>query len=243
LDGSGNRQVAEKKQGLSSTCLPLSYPDHGAQRKIELAGLIVELTQEGRKIGEWTLEAAPLEMRLKDAETGKVLGVFSASAPTDVPTDEVPLPKVLSQRPFGDDLTMPLPEATGEISTAIDVEAELWVRGGRQWQRRGALKPGQKAQFLGAKVRLKKNGVLVVEPGPSLSGGAELPSGGDREIHAGQAPLRFPPGTSVILTSSEGMGFYVKNRLGDTGFRTIVEHNSDWVSPTNTYVPPASDLG
>jgi hypothetical protein len=208
-----------------------------------LAGLIVELTQNGRKIGEWTLEAAPVEMRLKDAETGKVLGVFSASLPTDKATDEVPLPKALSQRPSGDDLTMPLPEATPAISATIDVEAELWMRTETQWQRRGALKPGQKAQFMGAKVRLKKNGVLVVEPGPSLSGGAELPSGESREIHASQEPLRFPPGTSVILTTPQGWGFYVKNRLGDTGFRPIVEHNSDWVSPTNTYIPPASDLG
>jgi hypothetical protein len=221
----------------------LGYSESGAQRKDRLAGLIVELTQNGRKIGEWTLEAAPMEMRLKDAETGKVLGVFSASVPTGNATDEVPLPKALSQRSPGDDLTMPLPEATAEISATIDVEAELWVRSGAQWQRRGALKPGQKAQFMGAKVRLKKNGVLVVEPGPSLSGGAELPNGGDREIHAGQEPLRFPPGTSVILTTAQGGGFYVKNRLGDTGFRPIVEHNSDGVSPTNTYIPPASDLG
>ena len=183
-----------------------------------------------------------MEMRLKDADTGKVLGVFSAAVPTGVATDEVPIPKV-SQRAPGDDLTMPMPEATGEISTTIDVEAELWVRSGTQWQRRGALKPGQRAQFMGSKIRLKKNGVLVVEPGPSLSGGAELPSGGDREIHAGQEPLRFPPGTSVILTTPSGLGFYVKNRLGDTGFRPIVEHSSDWVSPTKTYVPPASDLG
>lgn len=211
-----------------------------------MAGLILELTQNGQKIGEWSLEAAPVEMRLKDAETGKLVAVFSAASAEFLPqqgesnTDELPVP--VSHRPLGDDLTMPLPEATAEISASIDVEAELWVRMGSQWQRRGALKPGQKASFLGAKVRLKRNGVLVVEPGPSLSGGAELPNGGEREIHAGQEPMRFPPGTSVILTAPQGRGFYVKNRLGDTGFRAIVEHSSDGVFPTNTYVPPTSDL-
>jgi hypothetical protein len=217
---------------------------------MRLAGLVLRLTQNGRLLGRWSLSGAPLEMCLTDAESGEVVGVFSAALPERERSDELPVPTQVSgpERIPGDDLTMPLPEtqvhAGGkEVSATIDVEAELWVRSRGQWQKRGVLKPGQKASFVGSKVRLKRNGVLVVEPGPTLSGGADLPTGGELEIHVGQEPLRFPPGTSVILTSPEGGGFYVKSRLGDTGFRTIVEHSTDWVSPTNTYVPPSSDWG
>ena len=214
-----------------------------------MAGLILKLTQNGRLLGRWSLEGAPLEMSLTDAETGKVVANFTATAPGQE-ADELPLPTELTPllRNPGDDLTMPLPEsgeaaARVESSATIDVEADLWVRRGDRWQKRGSLRPGQKASFLGSKVRLKRNGVLVVEPGLELSGGAELPNGGELEIHSGQESLRFPPGTSVILTSPHGRGFYIKNRLGDTGFRPIVEHSSDVSSSTNTYIPPSSDWG
>jgi hypothetical protein len=208
-----------------------------------VAGLVLELTQNGRSLGRWTLGESPIEMFLTDAETGKVVGVFSAASPFNDASEKLFSADDVAVRVPGDDLTMPLPEPTGEISATIDVEAELWVRSGAQWQRRGVLKPGQKASFHGAKIRLKKNGVLVVNPGPSLSGGAELPGGREQQIKECSEPFRFPPGTSVILTSSLGLGFYIKNRLGENGFRPIVEHNNDWVSPSKTYIPPSSDLG
>jgi hypothetical protein len=189
------------------------------------------------------LGEAPIEMCLTDAETGKVVGIFSAASPFNNTSEKLFSADEVAVRVPGDDLTMPLPEPTGEIDPTIDVEAELWVRSSAQWQRRGVLKPGQKASFHGAKVRLKNNGVLVVDPGPSLSGGAELPGGREQQIKECSESLRFPPGTSVILTSPQGLGFYIKNRLGENGFRPIVEHNTDWVSPSKTYTPPSSDLG
>ena len=208
-----------------------------------MAGLILELTQNGRSLGRWTLGDSPIEMRLTDPETGKVVGVFSAVSPRDSAPEELFSADEAAVRFPGDDLTMPLPEPTGEISATIDVEAELWVRSSAQWQRRGVLKPGQKASFHGAKVRLKKNGVLVVDPGVSLSGGAELPGGREQQIKECSEPLRFPPGTSVVLTSPQGLGFYIKNRLGENGFRPIVERHADLISPPKTYIPPSSDLG
>ena len=156
--------------------------------------------------------------------------------------DELPLVPSMT-RPAGDDLTMPLPESEDwkEASMPVDVSAELWTRSGGRWQQRGRIQAGQKARYGDALVRLKKNGELVVMPGESLSGGADLPNGMDMEILAGRKAHRFPPGSSVILTSPQGKGFYVKSQLGETGFRPIVEHSSDWAVENANYVPPSSD--
>ena len=201
----------------------------------------LRVTQNGRVVGEFSLEDGELALEVRDDSSGRVVLQLQATAPGSA-LDELPIVKPMT-RPEGDDLTMPLPETEDwkEESMPVDVSAELWTRSGGRWQQRGRINAGQKARYGDALVRLKKNGELVVIPGEGLSGGADLPNGMDMEILAGRKAHRFPPGSSVILTSPQGKGFYVKSQLGETGFRPIVEHSSDWAVESASYVPPSSD--
>lgn len=204
--------------------------------------ITLQLLQNGQLLGEWALAPGELELRLRDPQTGQEIAVMTAKGVPGV-WDELNR-ESLYESEVEHELTMPLEEIDLPDPTNVsDVEAELWTRSDRGWQKKGALRMGQKATYGQAVVRLKRTGELVVSPGPRLSGGAELPTGGDIDIPEGSPAHRFPPGTSVILTSPSGRGFFVKSCLGDLGFRPIVERTREADISLSTYVPPHSDWG
>ena len=196
--------------------------------------LRLQLLQNGRVLGEWSVEPGETVLQVVDPETGVVLGQVATSGLGTLPSPEV------DEEP---ELTLPLEESTPSTADSASVAfAELWVRTSGGWQKQGVLRTGQKATYGQAKVRLRQGGELVVVSGSSLSGGAELPSGGDLAIESGSRPHCFPPGTSVILTDAKGHGFFVKSRLGDHGFREVVERTGQSPGDSSGYRPPLSDL-
>ena len=213
-----------------------------------LAGLILQLSQDGQVIGRWELGEKPLKMTLEDPETGQVVGEFTAAGPElDSFYDDVT--SIHDVAEHEEDLWSPEQQigttSDPSPSTPEDLaifEAEMWLRSTTgQWQKSAVLQVGQKACYRDARIRLKVDGSLVVEPGKCFSGGAELPEGGEQTIEPGQKASRFPFGTGVILTAPSGHGFYVKTRRIETDGRPLVEHHSRWSGPSNSYEPPSSD--
>jgi len=211
-----------------------------------LAGLILQLSQDGQVIGRWELNGKPLNMTLEDPETGQIVGEFVASAPElDSFYDDVTSIHAVTEHE--EDLWSSEQEKESvRPELAADgcegMEAEMWLRSTTgQWQKSATLRVGEKARYRDASVRLKRDGSLVVEPGRCFSGGAELPQGGEQTIVPGQAPTRFPFGTGVILTTPSGHGFYVKTRRNEAEDRPLVEHHSNWSGESNAYEPPSSD--
>ena len=72
------------------------------------SGILVEIRQGGRLIAALPLGAEPIEVTLRDLQSGLPLGTLSARGPTFGHMDERPLPR-LARAPE-DDITMPLPE-------------------------------------------------------------------------------------------------------------------------------------
>jgi hypothetical protein len=196
--------------------------------------LRLQLQHNGQVLGEWTVTAGETVVRVIDPDTGRELGQL-ASRGLGLSTES----KAEEEEP---ELTLPLEAGTASRERHSSVAfAELWVRSARGWQKQGALRVGQKATYGSAKVRLRQGGELVVSPGPRFFGGAELPSGGSLEISAGDRPLGLPPGTSVFLSDAQGYGFFVKSRLGDWGFREVVERTGQRFDNSGRYEPPVSD--
>ena len=196
--------------------------------------LRLQLLQNGKVLGEWTVDAGETVLRVVDPDTGIELGLLKASGlglSRGADAEEEP------------ELTLPIEEPTQRMGNHSSVAfAELWVRSARGWQKQGMLRVGQKATYGSATVRLRRGGELVVSPGPRLFGGAELPSGGSLQISAGDRPHSFSPGTSVYLSDVRGHGLFVKSRLGDRGFREVVERTGRTLDNSKRYEPPISDL-
>ena len=197
--------------------------------------LRLQLLQNGQVLGEWSVDPGETVVRVMDPETGRELGRISSSG-----LGVGMLEPELEEEP---ELTLPIEESVPAVPDRVHVaSAELWVRSSRGWQKRGMLRTGQKATYGSATIRLRQAGELVVHPGALLSGGAELPSGGDLQISQGDRSHSFPPGTSVILTDVRGFGVFVKSRLGDRGFREVVERTGQSIDDSREYEPPISDL-
>lgn len=96
--------------------------------------------------------------------------------------------------------------------------AEVWVRRQSEWRSGGSLKPGQRAVSRGGWVRLRRDGCLVVRPGPSLSGSATLADGSAVDIDRDVPPLELPAGASVLLRAGE-YGLYVRTEAWSGGGR------------------------
>jgi hypothetical protein len=94
--------------------------------------------------------------------------------------------------------------------------AEVWVRRQSEWRSGGSLKPGQRAVSRGGWVRLRRDGRLVVRPGPSLSGSATLADGSAVEIDKDVPPVELPAGASVLLRAGE-YGLYVRSEAWTGG--------------------------
>ena len=202
--------------------------------------LTLHMLLNGETVAEWVLPAGKVELSLRDAHTGQEVAILRPQGLVGR-LDERELEPV-GEHPEPE-LTLPLEElCLASENSETHVEAELWTRSSRGWQKRGILKVGQKATYGEAIVRLKRSGDLVVTPGPRLTGGAELPVGGDLHIPAGHQVHRFPPGTSMILTSPCGRGFFVKSQLGDVEHRPVVERTRQTQVTQSTYKPPPSDL-
>jgi hypothetical protein len=88
--------------------------------------------------------------------------------------------------------------------------AEVWVRRQSEWRSGGSLRPGQRAVARGGWVRLRRDGRLVVRPGPTLAGSATLLDGQSVEIARDVAPVELPAGASVLLRAGE-YGIYVRS--------------------------------
>ena len=213
-----------------------------------LAGLILQLSQDGQVIGRWELGGKPLKMTLEDPETGQVVGEFTAAGP-DLDSFYDDVTSIRDDSDHEEDLwsaEQQVEKTAGLVgdnaSEFSSFEAEIWLRSSTgQWQKSATLQVGQKACYRDARIRLKEDGSLVVEPGQCFSGGAELPEGGEQTIEPGQQATRFPFGTGVILTAASGHGFYVKTRRTETDSRPLVEHHSNWSGVHNSYEPPSSD--
>ena len=87
--------------------------------------------------------------------------------------------------------------------------AEVWVRRRSEWRAGGQLSPGQRAVARGGWVRFGEDGVLMVDPGPSLEGSATLLDGAVVELAPGSGPRRLSPGASVLLREGD-YGLYVR---------------------------------
>lgn len=87
--------------------------------------------------------------------------------------------------------------------------AEVWVRRRSEWRSGGQLSPGQRAVARGGWVRFGEDGVLVVDPGPTLDGTATLLDGAVVELAPGSGPRRLSAGASVLLREGD-YGLYVR---------------------------------
>jgi hypothetical protein len=94
--------------------------------------------------------------------------------------------------------------------------AEVWVRRQSEWRAGGKLAPGQRAVARGGWVRFGEDGVLTVDPGPSLSGSATFVDGQTIDLAAGAAPRRLAPGASVMLRDGD-YALYVRAEVPGGG--------------------------
>ena len=91
------------------------------------SGILVEIRQGGRLIAALPLGTEPIEVTLRELQSGLPLGTLSARGPTFGRMDERPLPR-LARAPE-DDITMPLPEPQstyryGQSEPTGDLDAE-----------------------------------------------------------------------------------------------------------------------
>jgi len=87
--------------------------------------------------------------------------------------------------------------------------AEVWVRKSSEWRSAGRLVTGQRVRMLGAWMRLRPDGRLVVNPGSRMAGSGTMVDGRHVEINAGQDAISLPAGASVLLCFQEH-GLYVR---------------------------------
>jgi len=87
--------------------------------------------------------------------------------------------------------------------------AEVWVRKSSEWRSAGRLVTGQRVRMLGAWMRLRSDGRLVVNPGSRMAGSGTMVDGRHVEIDAGQDAISLPAGASVLLCFKEH-GLYVR---------------------------------
>ena len=175
--------------------------------------------------GEGELEVdtitGPSDLPTQEADPESVAGfdllaLDSGTAPTPVaglPPDPVPPPSEddLDLEGFEDidddeDPDLDRPTTFGDAVAP----AEVWVRRESEWRSGGSLKPGQRAVSRGGWVRLRRDGALIVRPGPSLAGSATLLDGATVEIATDVPPVELPAGASVLLRSGE-YGLYIRS--------------------------------
>jgi len=87
-----------------------------------MARLVLKIRRGNQVIGSWSLGDQPLEMVIEDAQTGQVLGRFTAEG-----SDETTLHPISATRSDGDDLTMPLPESAPQKPPSPDDPTSLSV--------------------------------------------------------------------------------------------------------------------
>jgi hypothetical protein len=177
---------------------------------------VLTVRRDGKLLAQWSLDQGPLEMTVTDTRTGEVASTFLATPP--VGTDEIQ--HADGGRQDGDDITLPLPEATASLQRVerqpdtsepvLHDPATVWVQNGGEWRAAGELHPKQRVSTLGGWIKNSKSSRLVVMPGPRLSGSATLPDGRTIEIAAGSEAMSFPPGASVLLGDGEH-GLYVRS--------------------------------
>lgn len=85
------------------------------------SGILVEIRQGGRLLAALPLGSDPIEVTLRDIQSGLPLGTLSARGPQVGVNDETPVPRLA--RVPDDDFTMPLPESTDTFSRAPTEEA------------------------------------------------------------------------------------------------------------------------
>jgi hypothetical protein len=188
-----------------------------------MVDLKLVLTREGEVLGAWDLADGELSISLEDSNTGANVATFTASASHGDRTEVSPVTSVRSvdlvapgevDRYPGDDFTMPLPDGylfdherpPLDRSKARRGFVDVWSRQGGNWRKKGAIRAGQKVRFAGGCVRFKREGALLVEPGPSFTGSVELPSGGVLPVNR-LKPMRAPVGSVVLLTGPDGVAY------------------------------------
>jgi|GEM_PF-3936270 len=190
-----------------------------------MADLKLVLTRAGEVLGEWDLSDGDLAISLEDLKTGENVATFTASASTTERTEVGPTAalqaldsvesKDLDRNP-GDDFTMPLPEGylfdherpPLHESRAQHGFVDVWSRQGGNWRKKGAIRAGQKVRFADGCVRFKREGLLLVEPGPRITGSVELPNGGILPVRQ-LKPMRAPIGSVVLLTGPGGVAYCI----------------------------------
>jgi hypothetical protein len=192
-----------------------------------MVDLKLVLTRDGEVLGSWDLSDGDLAMSLEDAHTGENVATFTASGAAVEQTEVDPVTAIQStdligpldvDRHPGDDFTMPLPD--GHL---FDLErpplheskvqpgyVDVWSRQGGSWRKKGAIRPGQKVRFADGCVRFKREGSLLVEPGPSFTGCVELPGGGVLPVNR-LKPMRAPIGSVVLLTGPDGIAYCISS--------------------------------
>ena len=96
--------------------------------------ITLQLLQNGQLLGEWALAPGELELRLRDPQTGQEIAVMTAKGIPGV-WDELNSGN-LCESEEEHELTMPLEEIElPDPTNSSDVEAELWTRSARGWQK------------------------------------------------------------------------------------------------------------
>jgi len=148
---------------------------------------------------EPTIEATPAT---EEASVAMLIGLEGVQEETTTGGDLLTIERA---RLPDDDFTMPLPEPLGVVRPS-----EVWKRWNQSWAAAGRLQPGEQVTAFGGRVRLSRDGSLLVKSGLKLSGTATLPSGESQEIPPGRRMYIFPPGASVMLRWEES-GIYVRS--------------------------------
>jgi len=196
--------------------------------------LVLQVRRGGVTLGSWSLNGAPLELSLRDPDSGAEVAVFTARAPALPSEPRLPFhgelprldgddltmplpdpggPSLPPAREQGDDLTMPLPDLTdtGKLS-APSARAEVWRRVNESWEPAGQLPPGHQVTAYGGSVALRRDGTVVVKAGSRLQGSATLPDGRVQPIDQNSPPQNLPAGTTIMLRRGE-QGIYVRSTM------------------------------
>jgi hypothetical protein len=150
-------------------------------------------------IPEPTIEATPAT---EEASVAMLVGLEGIQEETTTGGELLTIERA---RMLDDDFTMPLPEPLGVVRPA-----EVWKRWNQAWAAAGRLQPGDQVTAFGGRIRLSRDGTLLVKSGMKLSGTATLPSGESQDIPAGRRMYIFPPGASVMLRHEES-GIYIRS--------------------------------
>ncbi len=130
-----------------------------------------------------------------------------ALSPLELQTEEVQdgQPSLLPER---DTVERPAMRAMPPRPRPVQA-AEVWVRKSSEWRSAGRLVTGQRVRMLGAWMRLRPDGRLVVNPGSRMAGSGTMVDGRHVEINAGEDAIALPAGASVLLCFQEH-GLYVR---------------------------------